>query len=165
MEVEIEDAVVTDWPAMLVIYRDGIATGQATFEITAPNWERWNASHLSFGRLIANLEETVVGWAALSAVSSRTAYSGVAEVSVYVSANHRGQGIGRLLLERLIIESERHGIWTLQASIFPENLPSISLHKRCGFRAVGVRERIGKLHDAWRSTVLLERRSTRVGSD
>ncbi len=165
MEVEIRSARVKDWDAMRVIYLDGIATGQVTFEISTPDWDRWNVSHLSFARLVATFSDAVVGWAALSPVSARSAYAGVAEVSVYVASNHRGLGIGRRLLERLITESEQNGIWTLQSSIFSENSASISLHKLCGFREVGVRKRIGKLHDAWRDTVLFERRSSQVGSD
>ncbi len=165
MEAEIRPASVSDWEAMRTIYLDGISTGQATFETLAPDWNRWDASHLAFGRLVAMLGETLVGWAALSPVSTRLPYAGVAEVSVYVIANHRGQGIGRQLLERLIVESEKNGIWMLQASVFPENTASTSLHKLCGFREVGVRERIGKLLDEWRDTVLLERRSKRVGWD
>ncbi len=163
--MEIRAATVADWEAVRAIYLDGIATGLATFEVKPPEWEQWNASHLPFGRLIAMSDARVVGWAALSPVSSRAAYAGVAEVSVYVTTDHRGHGIGRLLLEHLIRESEQNGIWTLQASIFPENLTSTSLHKGCGFRDVGVRERIGKLHNEWRNTILFERRSTSVGLD
>ena len=152
-----------DWPAVRTIYLGGIATGQATFETAAPSWEAWDAAHLSFARLVARGSNDLIGWAALSPVSQRKAYAGVAEVSVYVAENSRGQGIGRALLERLIGESEQHGIWTLQAAVFPENAATVSLHKRCGFREVGRRERISKLDGVWRDTILLERRSETVG--
>ena len=150
---------------MRSIYADGIATGQATFETGTPTWERWDQAHLLAPRLVAISKERVVGWAALSPVSARSVYAGVAEVSVYVSSECRGQGIGCALLETLVSESEKHAIWTLQASIFPENVASISLHKSCGFREVGTRARIGKLNGVWRDTILLERRSKLVGSD
>ncbi len=155
----------SDWPAVCSIYRAGIATGQATFETRAPGWGKWNATHLAGPRLVAVSGDDVVGWAALSRVSSRKVYAGVAEVSVYVSEDSRGLGIGRQLLERLISESETAGVWTLQASIFPENRASVSLHKTLGFREVGRRRRIGKMHDEWRDTVLFERRSKVVGND
>ena len=141
------------------IYLAGILSGDATFETTAPSWEKWDTAHLSFARLVACDGTEVKGWAALSAVSTRPAYGGVAEVSVYVAPHGRGQGCGRALLEALIAESEKNGIWTLQASIFPENLASMALHKAGGFREVGRRERIAKLNGVWRNTVLLERRS------
>jgi L-amino acid N-acyltransferase YncA len=152
----------SDWDEVRQIYVDGLRTGQATFETEAPSWETWDQRHLPFARLVATSENMVAGWAALSAVSLRKVYEGVAEVSVYVGASRRGRGIGRALLQRLIAESERHGVWTLQASIFPENQGSIALHQSCGFRTVGVRERIGMLHGIWRDTVLLERRSRPV---
>lgn len=163
MPLSIEPLRAADWPAVRDIYLEGIASGNATFETEAPSWEQWNKSHLSFARLVARDAGTVLGWAALSPVSGREAYSGVAEVSVYVGAASLGRGIGRLLLEALVRESESHGIWTLQAGIFPENTASIVLHERCGFREVGRRERIGKLKGRWRDTVLLERRSRTVG--
>lgn len=151
------------WSAVREIYVEGLRTGQATFETAAPSWEQWDAGHLPFARFLAVSDEipggVVKGWAALSAVSTRIVYAGVAEVSVYVGERWRAQGVGRALLERLIVESERNGIWALQASIFPENKGSIALHKNCGFREVGRRERIGKLSGVWRDTVLLERRS------
>jgi len=150
-----------DWSAVRAIYCEGLATGQATFETAAPSWERWNSNHLPLARLIATDYDGngVAGWAALSPVSTRSVYSGVAEVSVYVAQENRGQGVGKALLERLVEETEKHDIWTLQASIFPENTPSIAIHKACGFREVGIRESIGKLNGVWRNTVLLERRS------
>ena len=151
------------WPAVRAVYLEGLATGDATFETEAPEWERWDASHLRVCRLTALLGERVAGWAALSPVSARKVYAGVAEVSVYVGVDFRGRGIGRLLLEALVRESESEGIWTLQAGIFPENVASLALHKACGFREVGRRERVGKLRGLWRDTVLLERRSRTVG--
>jgi L-amino acid N-acyltransferase YncA len=164
-KVVIESMTAGDWGAVRAIYREGIATGQATFETEAPSWETWDAAHLAFGRLVARAGESVIGWAALSSVSQRKAYAGVAEVSVYVAAHSRERGVGSALLERLIKESEQNGIWTLQASVFPENAATIALHARSGFREVGRRERISKLKDSWRDTILLERRSQTVGVD
>jgi L-amino acid N-acyltransferase YncA len=150
---------------VLAIYLEGIATGQATFETTAPSWERWDSAHLNFARLVAVSDENgqLAGWAALSPVSSRSIYSGVAEVSVYVGSEFRGQGVGGALLDHLIEQSESNSIWTLQASIFPENIPSMALHKNHGFRRIGLRERVAKLNGVWRDTVVLERRSRIVG--
>jgi len=139
-----------DWPAVREIYLEGIATGQATFETQAPSWEAWDASHLPFARLVAREDETIVGWAALSPVSSRRAYSGVAEVSVYVAESRRGAGLGRQLLEALITAADENGIWSLQAVMFPENAGSVALHRRCDFRE---------------DTILLERRSQQIGID
>lgn len=155
-----------DWPPVRAIYLAGIETGHATFETEAPAWESWDQNHLRAPRLVAltgEMGETIIGWAALSRVSSREVYAGVAEVSVYVDAAARGQGVGKLLLESLVKESEAHGIWTLQASIFPENVGSIALHRACGFREVGKREHIGRRKNEWRDTVLFERRSKVVG--
>jgi phosphinothricin acetyltransferase len=151
------------WPEVLRIYREGIATGNATFEVEAPSWEKWDGSHLPNCRLIAQEESKILGWAALSPVSSRRVYAGVVEVSAYVAKAARGKGIGKSLLSALIESSEDCGVWTLQAGIFPENTASITLHKSLGFREVGRRERIGKMGDAWRDVVLLERRSAKVG--
>ena len=142
---------------MRTIFEEGIATGQATFETEAPSWEDWDGAH--FGGLVAVEDGEVVGWAALSPYSAREVYAGVAEESVYVSARARGRGIGRRLLEGLIEQSERAGIWTLEAGIFPENRASVTLHLSCGFRLVGLRERIGRMDGEWRDVLLLERRS------
>jgi phosphinothricin acetyltransferase len=153
-----------DWDLVRDIYRQGIQTGQATFETEPPSWEDWDSGHLKVARLVAEDDQgQVVGWAALSPVSKRSVYKGVAEVSVYVARESRGKGLGRLLLEALIHESEENGIWTLQSSVFPENLITRALHKACGFREVGTRERIGSLQGEWRDTLLMERRSVRVG--
>lgn len=156
-----------DWEPIRSIYVEGLATGNATFETEAPSWKTWNEGHLSVPRLVAvsATDGTVLGWAALSRVSLRAVYSGVAEVSVYVAANSRSRGIGQDLLEHLVVQSEHNGVWTLQASVFPENKASLVLHKNCGFREVGIRERIGRMNGIWRDTVLLERRSALVGSD
>jgi L-amino acid N-acyltransferase YncA len=161
----IEQMKPGDWDRVRAIYLEGIETGNATFETDAPSWEAWSDSHLHFARLVARSGQSVLGWAALSRVSNRPVYSGVAEVSLYVAASARGQGIGRMLLLRLIEESEQNGIWTLQAGIFPENSSSIAVHKRCGFREIGRREGPGKLHGVWRDVILLERRSIRVGTE
>jgi L-amino acid N-acyltransferase YncA len=166
MKFQLRKMAASDWDTVLTIYLEGIATGEATFEVNAPSWKAWDASHLPFARLVATSPENrVVGWAALSSVSTRVVYAGVAEVSVYVGAAARGLGIGKALLEQLIHESEANGIWTLQAGIFPENHASVVLHKSLGFRLVGRRERIGRLNNRWRDTVLLERRSKIVGKD
>jgi len=166
MSFVVEEMRAGDWEAVRAVYLEGIATGDATFEREAPSWESWDASHLKEPRLVARAGERVKGWAALSAVSRRSVYAGVAEVSVYVAAEARGEGVGRALLSALVEASERAGVWTLQAGIFPENAASLRLHLRCGFREVGRRERIGRAFDGrWRDTVLLERRSRVVGVD
>jgi L-amino acid N-acyltransferase YncA len=152
-----------DWPAVLQIYSEGIATGNATFETETPPWETWDRGHFQDCRLVAVNSEGILGWAALSPVSTRRVYSGVAEVSVYVAAKARGQGVGMLLLQSLVEQSERCGVWTLQAGIFPENVPSVALHKSCGFREVGLRKKLGRRNGVWRDVLLLERRSSRVG--
>ena len=163
MAITIDEMTFNDWPAVRQIFAEGIATGDATFETEIPEWEQWDASHLPTCRLVAREGEQVWGWAALSPVSPRKVYAGVAEVSIYVAAPARGRGLGRLLLQTLIAKSEEHGLWTLQAGIFPENAPSIALHKACGFREVGRRHRLGKLGNRWRDVLLLERGSARVG--
>lgn len=152
-----------DWPAVRAVYVEGIRTGSATFETDAPDWEAWHAAHLPDCRLAARLNGVVAGWAALTPVSGRCVYAGVAEVSVYVAEAARGQGIGRALLAALVSESERCGLWTLQAGILRENTASIALHERCGFRLVGYRERLGQLNGVWRDVLLMERRSAAVG--
>lgn len=151
------------WPAVRAIYLEGIADGHATFETAAPEWEQWDAGHLEDGRLVAECDGSTVAWAALSPVSRRAAYRGVAEVSIYVARAFRGRGVGSMLLRSVVENAESAGIWTLQASVFPENEATLRLHASAGFRHVGVREKIGQLHGVWRDTVLLERRSTRVG--
>ena len=166
MSLPVEKMRPEHWPGVRAVYLEGLAMGDATFETEAPDWERWDASHLRACRLVALAEGGgVAGWAALGPVSARRVYAGVAEVSVYVGADFRGRGLGRVLLSTLVRESEAEGIWTLQASIFPENVASVELHKACGFREVGRRERVGKLKGRWRDTLLLERRSQTVGAD
>ena len=152
-----------DWPAVRAIYQAGIATGNATFETEAPAWEEWDTAHLPGARLVAEEDGGVVGWAALSPVSARCVYEGVAEDSVYVAPGVQRRGVGRKLLEELVARAEAAGIWTIQTSIFPENEASLALHRRCGFRVVGVRERIPRLYGIWRDTVVMERRSRVAG--
>jgi L-amino acid N-acyltransferase YncA len=163
--VRIDDLRPSDWPAVAAIYAEGIATGVATFEAEVPSYATWDAAHLAAPRLVPRDCARVAGWAALMAVSRRPVYAGVADESVYVAAADHARGVGRLLLEEPIRRSEDVGIWTLQAGIFPENEASLRLHRACGFRVVGVRERIGRHGEAWRDVVLLERRSGRVGCD
>ena len=147
---------------MAAVYEEGIRTRNATFETAAPSWEEWDARHLAEPRLVAEHDGEVVGWAALTPYSSRACYAGVAENSVYVAREAQGRGIGRELLERLIERAEAAGIWTIQTSIFPENRASVALHEHCGFRVVGIRERIAKRDGVWRDTVFLERRSKEI---
>jgi L-amino acid N-acyltransferase YncA len=162
--LEIEPMRADDWPAVRAIYLEGIATGNATFEQTAPDWEKWDAGHLPGARIVARRDDgALLGWAALSGVSSRCVYAGVAEVSIYVAEHARGRGVGRQLMARLIADSEAAGIWTLQAGIFPENAASIALHQQAGFRIVGRRERLGQMNSRWRDVVLMERRSAVTG--
>lgn len=153
----------SDWPSVARIYAEGISTGQATFETSVPEWDNWDNGHLTNCRIVAEQEDEICAWAALTPVSGRCVYAGVAEVSVYVSEKHRGKGLGHILLQTLVEESEANNIWTLQSGIFSENVASIKLHLKSGFRQVGYRERIGKMNGAWRDTVLLERRSSKVG--
>jgi len=150
------------WPPVREIYLQGIATGNATFEQSAPEWKEWDERHQPSCRLVARLDGLVVGWAALSPVSSRCVYGGVAEVSIYVAEDARGRRVGRRLLGALVNASEQNGIWTLQAGIFPENAVSIKLHEQAGFRIVGRRERLGCMNGVWRDIVLMERRSAVV---
>lgn len=163
--IQIQPLLPKDWEAVKRIYEQGIATGHATFETQAPSWERWDKSHLLHPRLVATDQELVLGWAALTPVSDRCVYEGVAEVSVYVADEARGRGIGTDLLQALIKASEQLNFWTLQSGIFPENKPSVLMHLHCGFRILGQRERIGKMQGRWRDTLILERRSDRVGQD
>jgi L-amino acid N-acyltransferase YncA len=155
--VSVRPLVRDDWPAVREIYEQGIASGDATFETEAPAWDAWDRAHSL--RLVAEAHREVLGWAALSPVSERCVYEGVVEDSVYVASSAQGRGIGRLLLEELVRRAEADGIWTVQAGIFPENDASLELHRRCGFRVVGVRERLGRRDGVWRDVVLMERRS------
>ena len=162
--IAITEMLPQHWEAVKTIYEEGIATGNATFQVFAPSWQEWNNSHLQACRLVAT-ENDLMGWAALTAVSSRCVYAGVAEVSVYVAAKARGKQVGTLLLQELIKRSEQTGIWTLQSGIFPENKASILLHEKNGFRMIGYRERIGKMGTVWRDNIIMERRSNEIGID
>ncbi len=155
----------TDWPSVSAIYSEGIATGFATFEKDIPGYDSWDKNHLPSCRLVAENEGQILAWAALSPVSDRCVYGGVAEVSVYVGKDSRGFGIGKLLMEALIDQSEQQGLWALQSGIFPENIGSIKLHEQVGFRRIGIRERVGKLNGVWKDNVLFEKRSKKVGID
>ncbi len=163
MNIDIAPMMEEHWQAVRDIFAQGIATGNATFETSVPAWEEWDSRHLPTCRLVAIDSDGVVGWAALSAVSTRHVYRGVAEISVYIAGSARGQGIGASLIKNLIEESERNGIWTLQAGIFADNAASIRLHEKAGFRIVGIRKRIGCLNGHWHDTVLMELRSKIVG--
>jgi len=165
MTLRVEKMEAGHWDDVRAVYVEGLATGHATFETEPPERARWDAAHLPCCRLVALDGGRVAGWAALSRVSAREVYAGVAEVSVYVGGDFRGRGVGRALLEALVRESEAEGVWTLQASVFPENVASVALHRACGFREVGRRERVGRLGGRWRDTLLLERRSRVVGVD
>lgn len=160
-ELKLRALLPQDWTDVRRIYLEGIASGNSTFQTEAPAWEQWDANHLQVCRLVAVIDDSVVGWAVLAAISARPVYRGVAEVSVYVAPAAHGKGIGSALMRELVAASERHGFWTLQAGIFPENTASLALHARAGFRQVGRRERMGQLHGVWRDVVLMERR---VGS-
>jgi L-amino acid N-acyltransferase YncA len=161
-DLRIDPLQPRDWPAVAAIYAEGIATGNATFETAPPTWERWDATHLPDHRLVVRAGDgRVVAWAALAPVSDRCVYAGVAEDSIYVAEAARGRGVGRRLLTALLEGAEEAGIWTVQTGIFPENTASVELHRHCGFRVVGVRERLGQLHGRWRDVLLLERRSRR----
>lgn len=159
MAIEIKPLQSEDWADVERIYLDGIATGNATFETSSPGWDKWDASHLQHSRWVALSDGQIAGWVALSPVSDRCVYGGVAEISVYVDNQFRGQGIGKSLLRQVITSSEDNGIWTLNAATFPENEQSIGLHLSCGFRKIGIREKIGQLNGVWRNNVIMERRS------
>lgn len=161
--ITLEKMQPPDWEAVRQIYEEGIATGNATFQQTAPTWDEWNSSHLPHSRIVAKENGDTLGWAALTPVSGRCVYSGVAEVSVYVSNRARGKGLGKQLLQKLIEESEANNIWTLEAGIFPENIASIKIHEDRGFHKLGTREKIGQINGIWRDTILMERRSKIIG--
>ena len=170
MEYSIDKMKPEDWQQVFLIYLEGIATGHSTFEADAPDWEKWDSAHLQEPRLVCRAKDGILGWVALTPVSSRCAYSGVAELSLYVASKSQGQGIGSALLATMIDASEESGIWTLQGGIFPENTASLALVKKHGFREVGRREKVGKmthgvLAGTWRDVILVERRSTRSGVD
>jgi L-amino acid N-acyltransferase YncA len=164
-EIIFRPIIANDFTTVADIYKQGINSGNATFQQEIPTWEEWDKGHIKDCRLIAIADNKIAGWAALSAVSGRAVYAGVAEVSIYIASDFRGQKIGTMLLDKLIVESEKAGFWMLQASIFPENIPSLTLHEQSGFRKVGYRERIGKMNGKWRHTILMERRSNYIGVD
>ncbi len=165
MDITFKTLAKEDWKNASKIYSEGIATDNATFEQRVPTWEEWDKNHLKTCRIAAEINEVVVGWACLSPVSDRCVYGGVAEASVYISKVHRGAGVGTQLLNRLIEESEMEGFWTLQAGVFPENTASLMLIEKLGFRQIGYREKVGKMNGVWRDTILLERRSKKIGID
>ncbi len=162
-DVIIVPMIAADWEAVNQIYLEGIATKNATFETTAPLWEAWDKAHRKDCRLVAKINDTIVGWAALSQVSARKVYEGVTECSIYISAIYHNKGIGDKLMTELVKESERNNVWTMQAGIFPENIASIRLHEKHNFRILGVKEKVGKMDHRWRDVVLMERRSRVVG--
>ncbi|QNN42688.1 GNAT family N-acetyltransferase [Pedobacter roseus] len=163
--MEITALLPLHWEEVRIIYLQGIATKQATFQTDAPAWEEWDKGHLAGLRYVAIIDGNVAGWAALTPVSGRCVYAGVTEVSVYIHEAFRGKGVGKALLQKLVTESEASNIWTLQSGIFPENTASIALHEKLGFRKIGYREKIGKMDGVWRDTVLMERRSKITGQE
>jgi len=170
MTVTVRDMTAADWPDVERIYREGIATGNATFEASPPSWEDFDREKVAHPRLVAVEDGAVVGWAAAGRVSSRCVYEGVLEHSVYVAESARGHGVGRVLLDAFLRAAEAAQIWTVQSGVFPENEPSLALHRELGFRTVGTRERVGKMgygpySGVWRDVVMIERRSSRVGID
>jgi L-amino acid N-acyltransferase YncA len=165
MTIRIDTMTAADWPDVRRIYEEGLATGMGSFETAAPSWDEWHAARLPHSRLVARRGGEIIGWVALSPVSKRSCYEGVAELAIYVAASERGRGVGRALLEALVESAESRGVWTLQAATIAENLPSLALLVRCGFRTVGRRERIAKRDGRWHDAILTERRSERVGID
>jgi L-amino acid N-acyltransferase YncA len=164
MEYKIDKMLQSDWDQVVEIYLAGIRTGRATFQTEAPSFEAWDKGHIKDCRLVARLEDTILGWVALSPTSSRCVYAGVAEVSIYINESYRGQGIGKALLTEVIKLSEEIGIWTLQSGIIRENVASLSLHNKCGFREIGIREKVAKMSNGvWHDVVLVERRSKVAG--
>jgi L-amino acid N-acyltransferase YncA len=170
MEYLIDAMKPEDWEQVRSIYLEGIRTGNSTFESDAPDWEKWDAAHLKEHRVVVREHNHILAWAALSPVSTRCVYSGVAELSLYVAAVYRGKGIGSALLEAVIRSTEKAGLWTLQGGVFPENTASLRLVKKHSFKEIGRREKIGKmtygaLAGTWRDVILVERRSTVAGTD
>lgn len=166
MDYKIDEMIQSDWEQVGNIYLEGIKTGKATFQTDVPTWENWNNSHITACRLVIRSGDNVLGWAALSPTSSRCVYAGVAEVSIYIGEKYRGLGIGAVLLTKLIKLSEEKGFWTLQSGIVRENAPSIALHKKCGFREIGIREKVAKMNnEKWMDVILMEYRSKTVGID
>lgn len=161
--IMINEMIPSDWKRVREIFIEGILTANATFRTEAPNWDEWNKDHLAVGRFVAKYDGEVVGWVALSPISSMSAFSGVVEVSIYISASAAGMGVGSRLLQQVIDFSEQNEIWTIQAMIFPENIASINLHRKFGFEEVGTRKQMGRMNGVWRDVVLLERRSYKVG--
>lgn len=151
-----------NYNSIAAIYKEGLDSEIASFETKVPNFELWNAKHLAFGRIALEKEGTILGWASLSPVSSREVYKGLAEVSIYIAIEARGSGLGKILLNKLIVLSEENGIWTLQSSIFRANEASISIHRNCGFRIVGFKEKVAQRNGVWHDNILLERRSKKV---
>lgn len=166
MDYKIDEMVSSDWKQVSKIYLEGIKTGKATFQTEVPNYEEWNNGHIKLCRVVARLGNNILGWGALSPTSSRCVYKGVAEVSIYIGENHRGKGIGKNILKSLIGLSEGNGFWTLQSGIIRENISSIKLHEKCGFREIGIREKVAKMKNGkWHDVVFMERRSTVIGID
>lgn len=163
--MEIRPITKDNFSEVVEIYKQGLATNIATFQNDLPQWEDWNKGHLDFCRISIYENNKMLGWTALTPVSSRCVYAGVAEVSVYIAQKERGKGIGKILLNELIKQSEANGIWMLQSGIFSENQSSIKLHEKCGFRMVGYREKIGKKNGIWKDNILMEYRSKNIGVD
>lgn len=165
MKIQLRKMTATDWPRVKDIYQKGLDLGYASFETEAPAWEKWDAAHLTDCRYVAETSEGILGWIALSKVSAREVYKGVAEVSIYIDPAQSGRGLGKKLMEKVIEESEKRGFWTLQSGIFPQNTASIHLHEKMGFRKIGYREKVAKRAGIWQDNVLMERRSKKVGLD